>query len=219
MARMTEVKRVQNAVLMTDGNNDYIRIDGVRLSFPKIGHPEPEEDDNGNPRLDGKGKQKMRYSGVFMAPKATHEAAKTLCVEIINKLQKANDVKIATDKKFIKDGDGETREEYAEHWIINAGESNRPAARNRRGELIQDPDEVDDMFFAGAIVNVLLRPWYFGGKAKGATKEFPKRISCGLVGVQFVKDDGVSFGSARVDESDAWDSVDVDDDLDGDDDL
>ena len=222
MAALTEVKRVENAILYTDGKQPFIKLLNVRESFPKLGHPEPEEDDDGNPRLDARGKQKMRYSGVFMAPKETHEAAKKLCVEVINKLMADNDVKVATDKKFIKNGDDETRAEYEGHWIINAGESKRPACRDRRGELIQDPDEVDDMFFAGSIVNVMIRPWYFNGKAKGAKKEYPKRISAGLVGVQFVKDDGVNFGGSSVDDTDAWGAVEGEDggnDIDADEDL
>lgn len=221
MAALKEIKRVENAILYTDGTNEYIKLENVRGSFLKIGHPEPEEDDDGNPRLDQKGKQKMRYSGAFMLNKKTHVAAKDLCVEVMNRLLKANDAKVAADKKFIKNGDEETREEYEGHWIVNAGESRAPSARTRQGDVLRDADEIDDTFYSGCYLNVMIRPWFFNGKAKGAKKDYPKRVSAGLTGVQFVRD-GESFGASRVNDDDAWGSVegeDRDEDLDGDDEL
>ena len=207
MAALTLVKKGKNVALWKDKDGtEYIQALMVRLSFPKIGHPEPETDDDGTPRIDPKTrKQKSSFSGVFMAPKETHDDVKKFCVEVINKLMKENDVKIATDKKFIKDGDGETREEYEGHWIINARESKRPPARNARAELVLDPDEIEDMFPAGVHVNVLLRPWYYSGTSRNSTKTFPKRISCGLAGIQFAGDDGTRYGGGQVDESDVWD--------------
>lgn len=215
MAKLTEVKRVKNAVLLTDGENEFIRLDNVRISFPAIGTPEPEEDDDGNPRLDAKGKQKMRYKLSAMLPKKTHVEAKDLCVEVIDRLLKKNEAKIARDKRFISNGDDSDREEYQGHWIVNAGESRRPAVRDRKGELVMEAVDADNLIYAGSWANVLIRPWYFNGKVKGAKKEFPKRISCGLTGVQFNHDD-TSFGGGRVDEEDAWDAGETEDD---DDDL
>lgn len=223
MAKLTEVKRVKNAVLLTDGENDFIRLDNVRISFPAVGTPEDETDDDGAPRLDSKGRQKKRYKLSAMLPKETHVEAKNLCVEVINKLLKKNDAKVAPDKRFISNGDDSEREEYQGHWIVNAGESRRPSVRDRRGELVMDVVAADNLIYAGCWANVLVRPWYFNGKVKGAKKDFPKRISCGLTGVQFNRDD-TPFGGGSVDEENAWDTQTGedggnDDGLGGDDDL
>ena len=223
MAKLNEIKRGTNWVLYNDGTNDLIRIQGVRLSFPKIAYPEPETDDDNKPRIDPKtGKHKSSFSGVFMVPKDTHQDVLKICVELINKLQKANDAKVSTDKKFIRDGDDLTREEYEGHYIITARESKRPPVRDRRGELIVEPEKIEQIFEAGVLVNVLIRPWFFNGKARGSNKDHPKRISAGLMGVQFHSDDGTRFSSGSVDESDAWDvddsapaGTDLDDDDDG----
>lgn len=211
MAKLTEVKRVKNAVLLTDGENEFIRLDNVRISFPAVGTPEPETDEDGNPRLDKRGKQKTRFKLSAMLPKTTHLQAKDLCVEVMNKLLRKNDAKVAQDKRFISNGDEAEREEYQGHWIVNAAETRRPPVRDRKGELIMDPEAIDDMIYAGCWANVLIRPWYFNGKARGAKKDFPKRIACGLGGVQFAKDD-TPFGGGRVDEEDVWDTTGTDDD-------
>lgn len=210
MAALREVKRGPNFVHMVDKDGvDFIRVDNVRLSFPKLAQPEPETDDQGQPRLDKNGKQKKSFSGVFMAPKATHEAAKNMCKEIIEKLQRVNETKVAADKKFITDGDGSSREEYEGHYIISARETKRPPVRRRNGDLVLDVDEIESLLPAGIIVNVLLRPWYYSGSSKNSTKTYPKRISCGLAGVQYNSDDGTRFASgATIDESDAWDTND-----------
>lgn len=214
MANLQELKRVKNAVLYTDGTTKFVRIDNVRLSFPKIAQPELETADDGSPRIDPKtGKQKSSFSLAAMLPKATHLAAEKLCKEIMEELlvgkkdDNGKPVKISADKRFIVNGDDSAREEYMDHFIVTARESKRPAARNRRGELIVEVDEIAEMFFAGAIVNVMIRPWYYAGSSKGSAKTFPKRISAGLVGVQFIKDDGTRFGAGSIDTEGAWDDL------------
>lgn len=215
MTKLTEVKRVKNAVLLSDGENEFIRLDNVRISFPAVGTPDPEVDDEGNPRLDKKGKQKMRFKLSAMLPKKTHLEAKDLCVEVMNKLLRKNDAKVAQDKRFISNGDETDREEYQGHWVVNAAETRRPPVRDRKGELVMEAEAIDTLIYAGCWANVLIRPWYFNGKAKGAKKDYPKRIACGLTGVQFSRDD-TPFGGGRVDEEDVWDTFgDAEDEEDG----
>jgi hypothetical protein len=110
------------------------------------------------------------------------------------------------------------------HWVISASETRRPAARNEKGKLYFDPklikdaseaeaifNQIDEVFYGGVWVNILLRPWYFNGKVKGKAKTFPKRICAGLTGIQFFKDD-TPFGNGRIDDSNAWGSSDDGDD-------
>lgn len=224
MADMTEIKRVKNAILYHDKSGQpLIRIDKVRLSYAYIGHPSDDENDDGT--------KSKRYRTNALLPKETHAEAKALIIEVINKLKADNGdsngpAKVAKDKWFISDGDDKDDEYSPGHWIISAADpKNRPKARNRRGEVMDDPDEIDKLFYSGAWAHLLIRPWFFAGKSKSSTKTFPKRVSAGLNGALFYKDD-TPFGSGRIDDSDAWgDAPKAEggsngmDDEDGDDDL
>jgi hypothetical protein len=100
---------------------------------------------------------------------------------------------------------------------VNFGDKKRrPAVRDEHGRLMIDPERahdheyisgaisaIDDTFYGGCWISVLLRPWYFNGTVKGKAKTFPKRLCCGFTGVKFVKDDK-PFGNGRIDDSDAW---------------
>jgi len=68
---------------------------------------------------------------------------------------------------------------------------------------MDDIDEIDKLFYSGAWAHALIRPWFFGGKTKSSTKTYPKRVSAGLNGVLFFKDD-TPFGTGRIDDTDAW---------------
>jgi hypothetical protein len=49
MAALETVKTVKNAVLYKDASGQLlIRLDNVRLSYPFVGTPSDDEDDNGN---------------------------------------------------------------------------------------------------------------------------------------------------------------------------
>jgi len=225
MAALRLLKTVKNAKLFQDGTDGpkLILLERVRLSFPAIGHMKEEEDENGN--------KSKKYKATPMLPKATHVEAKDLFVEVMNELMKTNDVKIPPEYRCIKNGDDTEREEYEGHWIISASESRRPAARDAKGKLYLDPKEVsggdemeailnqiDEVFYAGCYVNILIRPWYFNGTAKGKTKKYPKRICAGVTAIQFFKD-GERFSAGQIDDSSVWgDSNDGDSGNDGDDD-
>lgn len=202
MSALVVQKRVKNAVLYTNG---MIRIDGCRLSFPHLDKPYAGTSDDGKTG-------KPKYGAVGMLPKATHVEAKNLIVEAINALLVASQqgkepIKVAADKKFIRNGDDQEREEYASHWTVSAREERRPSVRNQRGELILDASEIVDKLYAGCYVNLLIRPWYQDGQKTG--KGYGKRVNAGLVGVQFARD-GEPFGDARIDDTDAWDAVEDD---------
>lgn len=179
------VKKVENAILYNDGT---IRIDNVRLSFPHLAQPQENENDNGQTT--------KKFGVVGMLPKSTHGAAKDLIKQVIEKLISDNEAKVAKENWFLKNGDDKEQEEYAGHFIINTSESRRPAVRDRKGNLLE-VDEIEQMFYGGCWGNLLIRPWYFNGKAKNSSKTYPKRISCGIVAVQFVRDDE-SFGQGRI---------------------
>ncbi len=152
-----------------------------------------------------------------MLPKKTHVAAKDLIKEVIQKLCKDNDAKVATDKWFLANGDDKEQEEYAGYFIISTSETKRPTARKRDGSVMS-PEEADESFYGGCWGNLLIRPWYFNGKAKNG-KSYPKRVCAGIVSAQFVRDDE-PFGEGRIDDEGVFDEVEGDDEFGGgDDDL
>lgn len=223
MAALNLIKTVKNAKLYQEGADGpkLILLERVRLSFPAIGHMKEDETEDGG--------TKKSYKATPMLPKATHVEAKDLFVEVMNELMKTNEAKVPPEYRCIKNGDDTEREEYQGHWVISCSESRRPAARDQKGKLYLDPkqivdgDEVeavlcqiDEVFHGGVWVNILIRPWFFNGTAKGKTKKFPKRICAGLTAVQFFKDDK-SFGQGRIDDSAVWgndgDDGEDDDDL------
>lgn len=208
MASLETVKKVANAVLMKDQKGEYlIRLDNVRLSYPFLGTPSEDEGD------DGVKKKKWRVQA--MLPKDTHKEARDLCEKVIQKLIKDNEAKIPTDRWFLTDGDDKESEEMEGHWLVSASDGRiRPVARDRKGHVIDDIDKIDDTFYGGCWASVLIRPWFFAGKAKNSTKSHPKRIVAGLNAVMFAKDDK-PFGSGRIDDSDAWEGVAQDDGDDG----
>lgn len=212
MANLTLVKKVKNAVLYHDAKGEpLIRLDCVRLSYPYVGTPSDEENDDGV--------KTKKWRVVAMLPKATHEAAKMLVEEEINKLIKKNESKVPKDKWFLTDGDEKEDETAEGHWLVAASDGKiRPKARDRQGNVMDDIDKIDETFYGGCWGHVLIRPWFFAGKSKKSTKSYPKRVSAGLNAVVFFKDDK-PFGSGRVDDGDAWDDAPVseDDGMDDDD--
>lgn len=206
MAALVPKKRVANGVLYENG---CIMIQNVRCSFPHLDEPYAGKKDDGS-------EGKPAFGIVGMLDKKTHVAVKDLIIEANNALLAANqNATVAKDKRFIRNGDDQDREEYVGHWTVSARETKRPSVRNQRGELILEKDKIADMIYGGCYVNILIRPWYQDGQKVG--KGFGKRINAGLIGVQFVRD-GESFGEGRIDDSDAWDAVDGADAFGGDDD-
>lgn len=194
-------KKVKNAILYTDGT---IRISGVRFSYPHLAKAYKGDDDTGE----------AKFGLVGMMPKKTHRAARDLCNERIEELLKENKVKsLASDKKFLRDGDDSGKEDYADHWTVSARESRRPPLRNRANEVVE-PEDAVEVFQPGFWGDILIRPWYQNNK-------FGKRVNAGLSSVQMVKKDEV-FGEGRLSDEDLDDTFedygDEDDSVDEDED-
>ena len=196
MAKLEIVKEVENAVLYADGDgNPYIRINGVRASYPFLGTPSTDENDNGDTT--------KKWRIVLMLPKKTHNAAKELIVQQINKLMQAN-ATVPKDRWFIKNGDELEDENMHGHWLVSASDGKyRPKCRDVNGQVIDDIDEIDNTFYGGCWVHALIRPWYFDGKSKNSKKPLPKRVCSGISSVVFSEDDK-PFGTGRIDDDDVW---------------
>lgn len=200
MAQLELVKKVKNAVLYKDGNGQrFIRIDKVRLSYPFLGTQSEDEDDNG--------KVTHKWRVTAMLDKDEHKEAHDLVVKVIEAIMKENDTRVPGDKWFMSDGDDKEDENMHGHWLVTASDGRiRPKVRDRKGEVMDDIKKIDETFYGGCWGHILIRPWFFNGVVKGATKKYPKRVSSGLTGVFFSHDDK-PFGAGRIDDSDAWDDV------------
>lgn len=197
MSTMEIKKRVANAILYTNGS---LKIENVRFSHPHLDKPYQGKGEDGKV-------QKAKYGIVGMLPKKTHVAAKDLIVEAMNELLKQNEnATVSSDKKFCRNGDDHDKADtYGGHWIVSAREERKPSVRNKRGELIGEPEKIADMVYGGCWGHILIRPWFQDGKKVGAG--YGKRVNAGLVGAQFIRDDK-PFGKGRVDDSDAWSNED-----------
>lgn len=189
MANREIISKVTNAVLYSDG---LIRIDNVRASYPHLDKP-----------WSGEEGQEAKFSVVSLLDKGTHKAAKDLIVKRINEILKENKTeKIASDKKFIRDGDQMAKPECENQWVVSARESRRPSVRGSDNEVLT-PDEILDTIYAGCYISVLIRPW-FQNHAK-----FGKRVNAGLVAVRFRRD-GEPIGEGRITDDDIDDYMDDD---------
>lgn len=203
MAERTVVSKVSNAVLYSDGS---IKVEGVRFSYPHLDKPYESEGDDGQ--------KKLSYSVTGMMPKSTHLAAKNLIKKVIEDLMKANDAKVKQDNWFLKDGDKEAEEDeakalYEGHWLVKSSEKRRPSIRNRDGSLMTER-EIADKIYGGCWGSLLIRPWFFAGKAANG-KTYPKRILTNLIGVQFIRDDD-AFGEGRISDDGVFGAVEGGDD-------
>lgn len=197
----------KNFILYRVGEEESILINNVRVSHPHLGAQKENEGDNGT---------SLSWNGVAMLNKKTHVEAKEAYMGICKRIMDKNKVKIPSEYLAIKNGDEKEDENYHGHWVVSFSDKGkrRPPIRDKNAQIITDAKEIDEMFYGGCWINVWLRPWLFNGKAKGSAKTYPKRIPCGFLGVQFVRDD-TPFGKARVDDTDVWGSAESDDGNDG----
>lgn len=198
--KMVTVRKVANAALLKKGDQYYIRVSNVRLSYPHLDKPYKKEGDQGV----------AKYGVVGLLPKDTHAAARKLILEEIDRVMKENKVKaLAADKKFLRDGDESDKDEHEGHWTLSAREERRPTLKEMvDGELtLVEPEDAKETFYGGCWGSLLIRPWFQNNK-------FGKRVNAGLSAVTKKGDDD-SFGEGRIAEEDVDDAFDDEDDFDG----
>lgn len=200
MANLEIAKKGKNFILYTNG---MIKIENVRFSFPHL--DKPFKGKNAKPDEVGK------YSIKGMIKESTHKEVFAVINARIAELMAEGKVKRLPGKdKFFRDGNDEKEEVYEDHWIISASEVRKPAVRNKRAQLVTEPEDIRDLIEGGYWGHMLIRPWF-------QNNDWGTKVNAGLVGVQHTKDDQ-TFGEGRVDDTDAWDAEGGDDD-EADDDL
>lgn len=192
------VEEVKNAILYSDGS---ILVSNVRASYPHLDKPYKKDGDKGT----------AKYGVVGLLGKTSHKAAKKLIDARIDELLKENKVRaLASDKKFLRDGDEAGKEENEGCWTISAREDRRPAVRDEDGEKIEEPEEIREKIYGGCYISMLIRPWY-------QNNDFGKRANAGLTAVKFKKD-GEPFGQGRITDEEVDDAFEGDTDMDDDED-
>lgn len=174
-----------------------LTLTNVRLSFPKIIHPESFKG------ADGKD-SKPRYSASFLIPKsdtATINAIKAKLLETAVAKWGPDDGAvelkrlIGANKVCFVDGDNLGYDGYAGHYALRTS-STPDYPPTLVDEYAKEMDRNDPKaamkFYAGCYVNVIIRFW-----AQGAESGFGKRLNANLGGVQFARD-GEAFGGGRV---------------------
>lgn len=198
--KMRTVKKVANAALLKKGDQVFIRVSNVRLSYPHLDKPYKKEGDSGV----------AKYGVTGLLPKDTHKAAKKLIDEVIDDLLKANKVRaLGADKKFLRDGDESDKDEHMGHWTLSAREERRPVLKEMSdGDLVLvETEDVKETFYGGCWGSLLIRPWF-------QNNNYGKRVNAGLSAVTKKADDD-SFGEGRIGEDDVDDAFDDDEDFDG----
>lgn len=204
---ITVVKKVKNGALLSNG---LIRMEKVRLSFPHLEKAYKGKND-GDDKKPAFGVTSMLHKTDDNPLNTDHVELKGLIVEVMNKMMEENEVKkLASDRKFIRNGDDSSRVEYEGYWTVSARELKRPVVKNKKGETIavedeEDRDAIKEMFFSGCYATVLIRPWYQDGVKVGAG--FGERLNAGLVAVQFFSDKGERLSGDGISEDDVNESM------------
>lgn len=189
-------KKVENCVLFEDGS---ILIKNVIASFPHLAEPYAKR---GPGQSDEEFEASKKYSITGMLNSETHSDAIEMISGLCKKLASDADVKVGKSNYFIKDGDDSGRDEYEGFHTVNARDAARPNCWSR-SNVKMDKSEVREKFYAGCVINLMLKPWV-------QDNSFGKRVNANLVAVQFVQD-GERIGEGRVSDEGAFESYEDDD--------
>lgn len=124
--------------------------------------------------------EKPAYSGTFILPNETHEAARKKIRELIMEIEKTeHKKKLPADKICLRDGGATNKPEYEDAWILVAREreDHPPVLLDRDGKT--RVTKRDDKIYSGAVVNVMFRLW-------AQKNDWGSRVNANLVGVQFM---------------------------------
>lgn len=177
-----------------------LKLKNVRLSFPDLFKPRPFKPGDA-----------PRYKATFLIPKDSPQikmVEEAILAEAKGKWPKdtvkfINSIRGNANKFCFQDGDLKTYNGYEGMMALSAGSKVRPGVFDRdRSPLTED----DGRPYAGCYVNASLDIFvYDDGQNKG--------VSCGLKGVQFVKD-GEAFSGSRPAEADDFEDLGVEDEED-----
>lgn len=182
-----------------------VTVLGLRLSFASLFEPNVQKQDDGTTRETWKSnflipkEEKDKLVGVFKGKRMPIlEALKAASEEAKEKKWGSKDKwpKLKPDRVFLRDGDLEDWEGYADQFYIsaNAALSDRPSVITNRkdgnGKWIEAEPGGKGAPYSGCYVNAVIVCW-------AQDNEHGKRVNAQVKAVQFFKD-GESFGAAAV---------------------
>jgi hypothetical protein len=156
--------------------------------------------------LDQEGKQKTKYSTkIILDPKEHAAVIRTLQAEIDSLMkEKWKTLKLADDRRCLRDGDSLGKEEYEGKLVLSASSKKRPVAVMAQNGALVPVTQDDGKFYSGCIANANVSLWAQDNK-------FGKRINCELLAVQW-KADGTPLGGGGISREAAVEGFDLDED-------
>jgi hypothetical protein len=194
MARKLTVEKRFNDEGVIFYKEGLVKFLGVRCSYPHLDVPQQFKRDNGS--------TKSSYSIEGLIESDRFQKSKAYLVEKIRAIMEAKNCKCPKANWFILEGDPDERPELEGVYRIKAGETRKPLLFDENGEEIEGKDLIREVFFPGAVVDILVEPWGMLYKDENTTS---KRVCASLRSVKFRADDGVRFGEEPIDTSEAWD--------------
>lgn len=185
-------------------------IKAVRLSFPYLfqkSPPRKRDDgsmDDGNYRAAG-----IMYKSGKFAPHTNSNLAilRAAKEEVLGAKygDQKNWPKYKPEKMFIRDGNLEEWDGYADSWYVTASENDPPTLLTRRKDAkgVWIPATAKDLY-AGCMVNMILQIWI-------QDNEHGKRVNANLKAVQFFEHNEGFSTAAPIDPSDAFTDVEEED--------
>jgi hypothetical protein len=153
-------------------SNYKIKLKNVRLSFPSLFNKAEFNGDVG------------KFEATFLINKETQASTVSDINEKIKAIIKENKIKVASDKRCVKDGDDVDYAGYNGHISLKAANNKRPLVIDRDKSILV---EEDNKPYSGCYVNATVELWV-------QNNNYGKRVNCNLLAVQFAKD-GESFGA------------------------
>lgn len=190
---------------MPTTTSDVIKLPNVRLSFPELTKPKAFQEG-----------QTPKFQATFLIDPSSKDGAaliKKLRGEIqdllVNHYGSADKVPKGF-KPCLKDNAKEEKEYagYEGMWFVSSNNTVRPGLAGRDPRIPLNQEDIDRMFYPGAVVNATITLWV-------QDNQYGKRVNANLRGIQFVKDGERLGGVAPVEAENEFDIVEVDDEFDG----
>ena len=192
---MATIKSCENLVARENSDGSHtITLKNVRGSYLHLFKPWSKNEG-----------ETKKYSGRFIAPNDTHEAAIKALRAYLKDLQKEwFKGAIKPGNLCFRDGDQEGKEEYADAWVLAANE-NADAPPAIVGPDRRKLTESDGVPQSGDYVSVMFKVWKQDNK-------YGQRINANLLAVQFIKEGerfGGSKGASSADLDEGFDELEV----------
>jgi hypothetical protein len=178
-------------------NQDWIMINGARVSFPHLFTP---------PVING---EEGKCGAALMLDPTKHASTIAEIEGAIADLTqfKFKGRKLPSDKLCLRDGNDKGRPEYEGLMVLSANNRGRPIVLRGDGRT-KIEDEQDSPIYAGCHVNAKVRFW-------AMDNQYGRRINAELVAIQF-HSDGDPLDGSYMSEEDAmsgFTSTDAEDDF------